>query len=143
MTFPDEDKKASVMKNLHKLKTKGEPFREMIIKHDMSREDREKERLLQKEARKKTAGADFKFCLHSKRSTRRKTNHQGKKKERNEQPNSGICVGEIIVWYSNADVLTKDKLTELKCRIKNNSTPSHVIAISEVKPKHFKRHLTL
>ena len=47
------------------------------------------------------------------------------------------------MWYSNADVLTKDKLTELKCRIKNNSTPPHVIAISEVKPKHFKRQLTL
>ena len=52
----------------------------MIIKHDMSREDREKERLLQKDAREKTAGADFKFCLRSKRSTKRKTNHQGKKR---------------------------------------------------------------
>ena len=54
VTFPGEDKKASVMKNLHKLKNKGEPFSEMVIKHDMSREDREKERLLQKEAREKT-----------------------------------------------------------------------------------------
>ncbi|KAK2192590.1 hypothetical protein NP493_26g03045 [Ridgeia piscesae] len=94
VTFPDEDKKASVMKNLYKLKTKGEPFREMIIKHDMSREDREKERLLQKEAREKTAGTNFKFCLHSKRSTRRKTNHQGKKKERNDQPKSDTYVLE-------------------------------------------------
>ena len=41
------------MKNLHKLKTKVEPFSEMVIKHDMSREDRE-ERLLQKKAREKT-----------------------------------------------------------------------------------------
>ena len=54
VTFPGEDKKASVMKNLHKLKNKGEPFSEMVITHDMSREDREKERLLQKEAREKT-----------------------------------------------------------------------------------------
>ena len=54
MTFSGEDKKASVMKNLHKLKNKGEPFSEMVIKHDMSREDREKERLLQKEASEKT-----------------------------------------------------------------------------------------
>ena len=54
MTFPDEDKKVSVMANLHKLKNKGEPFREIAIKHDMSREDREKERLLQKKAREKT-----------------------------------------------------------------------------------------
>ena len=41
------------MNNLHKLK-KGEPFSEVVIKHDMSREDREKERLLQKEVREKT-----------------------------------------------------------------------------------------
>ena len=48
VTFPEEDKKAIVMKNLYKLKHKGEPFSGMIIKHDMSRDDREKERLLQK-----------------------------------------------------------------------------------------------
>ena len=54
VTFSGEDKKASVMKNLHKLRNKGEPFSEMVIQHDMSREDREKERLLQKDAREKT-----------------------------------------------------------------------------------------
>ena len=45
---------ALVVKNLYKLKNKGEPFSGMIIKHDMSRDDREKERLLQKEARERT-----------------------------------------------------------------------------------------
>lgn len=54
VTFPEEDKKAFVMKNLYKLKNKGEPFSGMVIKHDMSKDDREKERLLQKEAREKT-----------------------------------------------------------------------------------------
>ena len=54
VTFPEEDKKAIVMKNLYKLKNRGEPFSGMIIKHDMSRYDREKERLLQKEARERT-----------------------------------------------------------------------------------------
>ena len=54
VTFPEEDKKAIVMKNLYKLKNKDEPFSGMIIKHDMSREDRENERLLQKEARERT-----------------------------------------------------------------------------------------
>ena len=73
VTFPDEDKKASVMKNLHKLKTKAEPFREMVIKHDMSREDREKERLLQKEARETHSRSRLQIM------SRRKTNHQGKK----------------------------------------------------------------
>ena len=42
VTFPHEDKKASIMDNLHIQKNKGEPFSEMVIKHDMSREDREK-----------------------------------------------------------------------------------------------------
>ena len=46
------------------------------------------------------------------------------------------------MWYSNADVLTKDKLTELKCRIKA-PLHHHVIAISELKRKHLKRQLTL
>ena len=56
VTFPDKDKKTSVMKNLHKVKrNKGDTFSEMVIKHDMSREDREKERLLQKEAREKNS----------------------------------------------------------------------------------------
>ena len=53
VTFPEEDKKPMVMKNLYKLKNKDEPFSGMIIKHDMSREDRE-ERLLQKEPRERT-----------------------------------------------------------------------------------------
>ena len=144
VTFPGEDKKASVMKNLHKLKNKGEPFSEMVIKHDMSREDREKERLLQKEAREKTQQeqtSNLVYIVRGRPGERKII--KVKKKERNEQPNSGTSVGEIIVWYSNADVLTKDKLTELKCRINNNSTPPHIIAISEVKPKHFKRKLTL
>lgn len=39
-------------------------------------------------------------------------------------------------------MLTKEKLTELKCRIKNHSTPPQVIAVSEVKPKNYKRQLT-
>ena len=64
VTFLDEDKKASVMTNLHKLKTKREPFREMVIKHDMSREDREKERLLQKEAREKTQQEQTSNCVY-------------------------------------------------------------------------------
>ena len=36
VTFPDEDKKASVMTNLHKLKNKCESFSEMVIEHDMT-----------------------------------------------------------------------------------------------------------
>ena len=133
------------MKNLYKLKNKGDPFSGMIIKHDMSRDDREKERLLQKEAREKHR-TDNKCCLPSKRTPRRKANHQGKEKGRNNQPNSSTAsarTGETVIWYTNADVLTKEKSTELKCRIKNHSTSPHVVAISAVKPKNYKRKLTM
>ena len=114
----------------------------MIIKHDMSREDREKERLLQKEARERTQQEQTTNVLSSKRTSRRKANHQGKENGRNNQPNSSTAsarTGEIVIWSTNADVLTKEKLTELKCR----TTPPHVVAISEVKPKNYKRKLTM
>ena len=117
------------MKNLHKLKNQRWAIQRNGHKTWHGQGGQRGATIAERGKRKNTAGADFRFCLQN--------------KERNEQSNSGICVGEIIVWYSNADVLTKDKLTELKCRIKNNSTPPHVIAISEVKPKHFKRQLTL
>ena len=71
---------------------------------------------------KNTAGTDNKFFLPNKRTPRSKANHQGKEKVRNNQPNSStasVRTGEIVIWYTNADVLTKEKLTELKCRIKN------------------------
>ena len=42
------------MKNLYKLKNKGEPFNGMIVKHDMTKNNREKERSLQKEATEKS-----------------------------------------------------------------------------------------
>ena len=83
------------------------------------------------------------MCLPSKRTPRRKANHQDKEKGRNNQSNSSTAsarTGEIVIWYTNADVLTKEKLTELKCRIKNHSTPPHVVAISEVKPKSIKEN---
>ena len=52
--LPDSGTKALVMRNLHKLKAKGVPYSEMIVKHDMCRDDREKERILQKEAREQS-----------------------------------------------------------------------------------------
>ena len=118
------------MKNLHKLKNKGE----MVIKHDMSREDRGAtiaERGKRKKQQEQTS--NFVYIVGGQWEERQII----KVKERSEQPNSGTCAGEIIVWYLN------DKLTELKCRRRKTSTPPHVIAISEVKPKHFKRQLTL
>ena len=45
------------------------------------------------------------------------------------------------IWFTNADTLTKDKIMELKENIKCDSPPD-IIAISEVKPKNYKREIT-
>ena len=45
------------------------------------------------------------------------------------------------VWYSNADVLTTDKLNELKVQI--DSDYPDIVCIAEVKPKNFIRTLSL
>ena len=44
------------------------------------------------------------------------------------------------IWSTNADVLTKDKLLELNDQTRNNAP--EIIAISEVKPKNYKRTLS-
>ena len=92
----------------------------MIVKHNMSKADRDKERSLQKEV---TARKENTFHLPDKRTTRRETHHQSKEKGRADQLNSGTAsarVGEVIVWYTNTDVLTKKKLTELRSRTKSH-----------------------
>jgi len=45
----------------------------------------------------------------------------------------------LSIWYTNADVLTKDKINELKLEIANN--PPDVIAVCEFKPKNYTRIL--
>lgn len=49
--------------------------------------------------------------------------------------------GQLNIWITNADVLTQEKLLELKSRMKEN--PPDLIAISEVKPKNWKYHAEL
>ena len=46
----------------------------------------------------------------------------------------------VNIMYTNADVLTKNKLIELKSRVRDQNP--HIILVSEVKPKRFKRKLT-
>ena len=47
----------------------------------------------------------------------------------------------LTLWYTNADTLTKDKLRELKQEIASG-TPPDIIAITELKPKNYRRELT-
>ena len=49
----------------------------------------------------------------------------------------------FIIWATNVDVLTKEKLTELKYRIGLDQTPPHIIALSEVRPKQYKHQRDL
>ena len=43
------------MKNLHKLGKAQKPFSNMVVKHDMSKNDREQDKALQKEAKQRSA----------------------------------------------------------------------------------------
>ena len=47
----------------------------------------------------------------------------------------------INVWYTNADVLTQEKLGELKEIISSSDTPD-VVAVTEVKPKYYRRKIS-
>ena len=49
-------------------------------------------------------------------------------------------LNKLYLMMTNADVLTRDKIVELENRIQEDNP--HVIMISEVKPKNFKRTLT-
>ena len=49
-------------------------------------------------------------------------------------------LNKLYLTMTNADVLTRDKIVELENRIQEDNP--HVIMISEVKPKNFKRTLT-
>ena len=57
------------------------------------------------------------------------------------QPQKINIPSSLVVWYTNADVLTQDKIVELMMRIKNSDKPPHLIAICEVKPKNYNRKL--
>ena len=64
-------------------------------------------------------------------------NRQGKEEGRNDRtPNK-----KLNLWITNADVLTQEKIMELKARMKDS--PPDVIAISEVKPKNLKHQSEL
>ena len=50
--------------------------------------------------------------------------------------------GLISIWYTNADVLTQAKIHELKEEISTSAVRPDIIAITEIKPKHYVRELT-
>ena len=47
----------------------------------------------------------------------------------------------LNIWFTNADTLTQDKMIELREDVADTNPPPDVIAISELKPKNFKRTL--
>jgi len=59
--------------------------------------------------------------------------------------NTGITVPaleKLKIWYTNADVLTREKINELISRINGEQKPPDVIAVTEIKPKNFTRELS-
>ena len=69
---------------------------------------------------------NFKIKNHKNRSKNLKMNSKEKK---------------LQIWYTNADVLTREKLNELKDFIDSSNAPD-IIAITEIKPKNYKRVLS-
>ena len=69
----------------------------------------------------------------------------GQKNSENEKTketsNSSGSKKQLKVWYSNADVLTTDKLSELKRQI--DCHYPDIVCIAEVQPKNFIRNLFL
>ena len=57
------------------------------------------------------------------------------------RPNPNFSFKKLHFISSNADVLTPDKLLELKNRINQRNQPD-IIMIQEAKPKNFRRELT-
>ena len=49
----------------------------------------------------------------------------------------------LVAWYTNADVLTREKIIELTYRLENSIETPDIISIVEVKPKHYNRELDL
>lgn len=72
---------------------------------------------------------------------------QSKQAGKNENGTKGACNEEhnrdlISIWYTNTDTLTKEKVYELGEEIRSD-TPPDIIAITELKPKNYKRELRM
>ena len=50
---------------------------------------------------------------------------------------------DLVIWITNADVLTREKVLELKYKIEQEVRPPHIIAISEVKLKYYERNIEI
>lgn len=72
-----------------------------------------------------------------------RTNENTKKKEQSGKISNANNdkEGLLNIWFTNADVLTKDKISELKNEIICDTFPD-IIAITEIKPKNYVRKLT-
>ena len=60
-----------------------------------------------------------------------------------QEGNNYIKAEHFIIWASNADGFTRQKILELKYIINMEKDPPHIIAISEVKPKYHKGYITI
>ena len=87
------------------MKNKDEPFSGMIVKHDMSKDDRRWSDHYRRRLEKITARKDSKFHLPGKKTTRRKTHHQSKEKRRANQRSSAKLASLSKISLVNQIVL--------------------------------------
>ncbi|KAG7163715.1 hypothetical protein Hamer_G002947 [Homarus americanus] len=54
------------------------------------------------------------------------------------KPEHSVNVGKFLIMFSNVGVLSPDKLIELNAQLKEMENTPQVIALQEVKPKHYR-----
>ena len=140
--FSDAIVKNSFMKNLNKLENPLDQFKNLSNKHDMTVDKRKNERMLQDIANEKKHFIKQRFkklCFCSKRSALEQESCKIKTKDK-----SGSITNtdkQLKIWFTNCDVFNISKQQELCSRIASNSPD--IICLLEVKPKNFRRTLSL
>ncbi|XP_068213298.1 uncharacterized protein [Palaemon carinicauda] len=111
-----------ILREIKKLKGK-EAFKEIRIQHDLTRSQRKDTRELVAEAKKMEADLSGNYIYRDKE---KKTDGDGY-----------VSVNKFKI-FSNVDVFSQDKISELKLRLEEATEKPSIIALQEVKPKNTK-----
>ena len=123
LVFFDNKKDVNeIIKNLNKLKDAEYKIKNLRIGPDRSLREREEVRRLKAKAEK----LEWKGTRRLRAPCERVANN-----ENEENPNRSL-----LIWYTNIDTLTQDKLHEIMWRMNQENCKPDVIALVEDKPKN-------
>ena len=129
--------KNGFMHHLSKLKNVPSEFNNFSIKHDMTSDERSRK----KELFLKAKDLNNDSLTLQKTSERPCVGQKNSESEKKGKSNYRHGKQQLKIWYTNIDVFTMNKLHELFSRI-TDEFPD-IICTAEVKPKNFKRTLSL